>query len=90
MKRFLKRIFSSGIPFYIFTYEQRFKEIEKNADRLAEIIAEIYTITGVEALFYMRNIWGKDKKNADNCWLASVIFSILIGGSRPAADSSFG
>jgi hypothetical protein len=28
------------IPFYIFTYEQRFKEIEKNADRLAEIIAE--------------------------------------------------
>ena len=28
------------IPFYIFTYEQRVKEIEKNADRLAEIIVE--------------------------------------------------
>jgi hypothetical protein len=28
------------IPFYIFTYESRFREIEKNADRLAEIIAE--------------------------------------------------
>ena len=33
------------IPFYIFTYEQKFKEIENNADRLAEFIAEYEMIS---------------------------------------------
>ena len=46
------------------------------------IASTIYTITGVGgSLLYAEYLGKKDKKNADNCFSASVIFSILIGAA---------
>jgi hypothetical protein len=45
----IEEIFEKGllflIPFYIFTYEQKFKEIEKSTEKLSKLMAEYETIS---------------------------------------------